>query len=80
MRIALLYHGRLPVEGYGGTGRVVHWLARGLAELGHEVILLAAPGSRVPEARLVPVVDFKGRRAPALEPEAATQESGGHEE
>jgi glycosyltransferase involved in cell wall biosynthesis len=55
MRIALLYHGRLPVEGYGGTGRVVHWLARGLAELGHEVILLAAPGSRVPEARLVPV-------------------------
>ena len=55
MRIALLYHGRLPVEGYGGTGRVVHWLARGLAELGHEVSLLAAPGSRVPEARLVPV-------------------------
>ena len=55
MRIALLYHGRLPVEGYGGTGRVVHWLARGLAELGHDVILLAAPGSRVPEARLVPV-------------------------
>lgn len=55
MRIALLYHGRLPVEGYGGTGRVVHWLARGLAELGHEIILLAAPGSRVPEARLVPV-------------------------
>lgn len=34
----------------------------------------------VREARLVPVVDFKGRRAPALEPEAATQESGGHEE
>jgi glycosyltransferase involved in cell wall biosynthesis len=55
MRVALLYHGHLPVEGYGGTGRVVHWLARGLAELGHEVILLAAPGSRVPEARLVPV-------------------------
>ena len=55
MRIALLYHGRLPVEGYGGTGRVVHWLARGLAQLGHEVTLLAAPGSQVPETRLVPV-------------------------
>lgn len=55
MRIALLYHGRLPVRGYGGTGRVVHWLARGLAALGHEVTLLAAPGSVVPEARLVPV-------------------------
>lgn len=55
MRIALLYHGRLPVERYGGTERVVVWLARGLAELGHEVVLLAGPGSRVPEARLVPV-------------------------
>lgn len=55
MRIALLYHGRLPVQGYGGTGRVVHWLARGLSELGHEVVLLAGPGSEVPEARLIPV-------------------------
>ena len=55
MRIALLYHGRLPVTGYGGTERVVVWLARGLAELGHEVVLLAGPGSLVPEARLVPV-------------------------
>jgi glycosyltransferase involved in cell wall biosynthesis len=55
MKVALLYHGRLPVERYGGTPRVVTWLARGLAELGHEVTLLAAPGSRVPEARLVPV-------------------------
>jgi glycosyltransferase involved in cell wall biosynthesis len=55
MRVALLFHGRLPVERYGGTERVVVWLARGLAELGHEVVLLAAPGSQVREARLVPV-------------------------
>jgi len=34
---------------------VVVWLVRGLAELGHEVVLLAAPGSQVREARLVPV-------------------------
>jgi len=59
MRIALLYHGAIPVARYGGTGRVVHWLARGLAELGHEVTLLAAPGSRVPEARLVPVDPYR---------------------
>jgi glycosyltransferase involved in cell wall biosynthesis len=51
----LLYHGVLPVSGYGGTERVVVWLARGLAELGHQVTLIAGPGSRVPEARLVPV-------------------------
>ncbi len=55
MRVALLYHGRLPAERYGGTERVVVWLARGLAELGHEVVLLAGPGSRVPEARLIAV-------------------------
>lgn len=73
MRIALLYHGRLPVERYGGTERVVVWLTRGLAQLGHEVVLLAGPGSRVPEARLIPVdpkraehVDFDPR--PLLPP------------
>ena len=63
MRIALLYHGALPVARYGGTGRVVHWLARGLAELGHEVTLLAAPGSRVPEARLVPVDPYRAEHS-----------------
>lgn len=62
MRIALLFHGALPVTRYGGTGRVVHWLARGLAERGHEVTLLAAPGSRVPEARLIPVDPDRAER------------------
>jgi glycosyltransferase involved in cell wall biosynthesis len=63
MRVVLLYHGRLPVERYGGTERVVVWLARGLAELGHEVILLAGPGSRVPEARLIAVDPAAAGRA-----------------
>ena len=55
MHIALYTHSRLPVEGYGGTQRVVVWLARGLAELGHRVTLLAPAGSSVPEADLVPL-------------------------
>ncbi|HEX9895360.1 MAG TPA: glycosyltransferase [Gemmatimonadales bacterium] len=55
MKIALMYHARLPVKGYGGTERVVVWLGRGLAELGHEVTLLAAPGSKVPWARHVAI-------------------------
>jgi glycosyltransferase involved in cell wall biosynthesis len=55
MRVTLLHHTRLPVRGYGGTERVVVSLARGLAELGHEVALVAPEGSRVPEARVVPV-------------------------
>jgi glycosyltransferase involved in cell wall biosynthesis len=53
MHIALYFHGRLPVQGYGGTQRVVVWLARGLAQLGHRVTLLAARGSRIPEVALV---------------------------
>lgn len=55
MHIALYTHSRLPVEGYGGTQRVVVWLARGLVKLGHRVTLLAPAGSRVPEAELVPL-------------------------
>ncbi|MEO8293930.1 MAG: glycosyltransferase [Gemmatimonadota bacterium] len=60
MRVALYFHDKLPVKGYGGTQRVVVWLARGLAQLGHEVTLIAGQGSRVAEARLVPV-DLKAR-------------------
>ncbi len=55
MRIALVHHSRLPVRGYGGTERVVVALIRGLALLGHEVILIAPPGTKVPEAGLVAV-------------------------
>lgn len=53
MHVALYHHGRLPARGYGGTERVVVWLARGLAEAGHRVTLLAGPGSALPEARVV---------------------------
>ncbi len=53
MHVALIHHRRLPVDGYGGTERVVVWLARGLAELGHTVTVLAPAGSRVPEARVI---------------------------
>jgi glycosyltransferase involved in cell wall biosynthesis len=53
MHIALYTHSRVPVRGYGGTQRVVVWLARGLMELGHRVTLLAPTGSRVPGAHFV---------------------------
>ncbi len=55
MRIALYTHSRLPTPKYGGTERVVVWLARGLAELGHEVVLLAGAGSVLKEARVIPL-------------------------
>ena len=62
MHVALFFWGRLPVVDYGGTQRMVVCLARGLAEAGHRVSLLAAPGSQVPEATLVPVDPVEARR------------------
>lgn len=62
MHIALYSHSRLPVRGYGGTQRVVVWLARGLVQLGHRVTLVARAGSRVPEAELVQLDPAQIRR------------------
>ena len=53
MHIVVASHHRLPVQGYGGTQRVVVALVRGLAALGHQVTLLAQPGTRVPDAAKV---------------------------
>lgn len=51
MRIVQLHHSRLPVTGYGGAQRIVVWLAYGLAELGHDVTVVAAPGTALPGLR-----------------------------
>ena len=62
MHIALYFWDRLPVPDYGGTQRIVVYLARGLAAAGHRVTLLAGAGSSVPEATLVPVDLGRARR------------------
>jgi glycosyltransferase involved in cell wall biosynthesis len=66
MHIALFFWDRLPVLNYGGTQRMVVYLARGLAAAGHRVTLLAGPGSDVPEATLVPV-DLAAARTPEFD-------------
>jgi glycosyltransferase involved in cell wall biosynthesis len=53
MHVALIMNARLPVRGYGGTERVVTWLARGLVDLGHRVTLVASRGTRMREATVV---------------------------
>jgi glycosyltransferase involved in cell wall biosynthesis len=53
MHVAVFSHYRLPVTKYGGTERVVVALVRALAVLGHRVTLVAAPGTRVPEATVI---------------------------
>jgi glycosyltransferase involved in cell wall biosynthesis len=53
--VALYYPAVLPVRDYGGTERVVVWLARGLVALGCRVTVLALPGSRLAEAECIAV-------------------------
>jgi glycosyltransferase involved in cell wall biosynthesis len=49
LRIGLYFDGPLPVRKYGGTERVIVWLARGLRELGHEPTILARDGTQLSE-------------------------------
>jgi hypothetical protein len=53
MHVAVFSHYRLPVIKYGGTERVVVAQVRALAALGHRVTLVAAPGTRIPEATVI---------------------------
>lgn len=55
MHVVVAFNQPLPATGYGGPQRVVVALVRGLAARGHRVTLLAPPGSRVPEAKVVEV-------------------------
>lgn len=48
MRVGLYFDGTLPVRKYGGTERVIVWLARGLREIGIDVVILARPGTSLP--------------------------------
>jgi len=48
MRIAQIVAGTVPCVGYGGTERQAEWLATELARQGHDVTLVARPGSTNP--------------------------------
>src|SRR4029453_10424109 len=58
LRVALLAPPwiRVPPPGYGGIELVVGYLAEGLVRRGHEVTLLAPPGTRSP-ARVRSLLD-----------------------
>lgn len=55
MIIAQIIKSRVPPVGYGGTERLICWLSRALLKLGHRVVLLAAPGSKLAGAELVEI-------------------------
>ncbi len=75
MHVAIFHPARLPVTRYGGTERVVVWLATTLIRLGINVTLIAGRGSHVPGPRLVEIDIRKGNRhdfdlTPFLPPDA----------
>lgn len=55
LHICLVERGVLPVNAYGGTERVVWYLARELSRAGHRVTLLAGRGSVCDFARVLPL-------------------------
>jgi glycosyltransferase involved in cell wall biosynthesis len=67
MHVVVATHHRLPVEGYGGTQRVVVALVRGLAALGHQVTLIAQPGTKVAEASKIVDVLPRKLKDPAVD-------------
>lgn len=58
-RVGLIHHAKFPIDKYGGTERVVWWLAHGLAEEGILVTLVGAPGTQCSFADVIES-DFKG--------------------
>lgn len=49
MKIVFLHSGVLPVLGYGGIERILFWHMVELARLGHQVVLIGHPKSKVSE-------------------------------
>jgi glycosyltransferase involved in cell wall biosynthesis len=48
MKIVIFHPVVLPVQHYGGTERVLMWLVDALKDMGHQVSVFAAQGSRMP--------------------------------
>jgi glycosyltransferase involved in cell wall biosynthesis len=55
MRILHFYPALFPIKMYGGTPRVVQWLMKEQVKMGHQVFLMALPGSRIDGVEVVEV-------------------------
>ncbi len=65
MKVALIHDVQLPVQAYGGTERVIWWLAKGLHQLGIQVTLVCRKDSQCPFAGIFPA-DFSKPIEPQL--------------
>jgi len=54
MNILIQHNAILPISQYGGTERIVWWLGKYLAQMGHRVSFLVKAGSICPFAEVIP--------------------------
>lgn len=61
MKIIFEHQGILPVKKYGGTERIIYWLMKELAIMGHKVFLIGNPKSKLADINvtLIPCKDKK---------------------
>ncbi len=59
MKIVFFHNQPLPVNGYGGTERILFWHMRELIKKGHNVVLVGHPDSKVSEygIELIPIIN-----------------------
>ncbi|QGG79090.1 glycosyltransferase [Litorivicinus lipolyticus] len=67
MKVCLVSNHTHPVKLYGGTERVVEWLAEKLSLFGHHVVLVAQPGSDLPGIEVRHATDSKTAQALTLD-------------
>ncbi len=57
MHIVLACPSKIPAVHYGGTERIVQWLAQSFSRQGHKVSLIALPGSQLPGLTCIPATN-----------------------
>src|SRR4051794_31762764 len=71
MHVVIYHEAIIPPQKYGGTERIVDWLAKALVTLGHRVTLIAKPGSHIPGVELIPFDRKKNESWEELIPHSA---------
>ncbi|MES2772594.1 MAG: glycosyltransferase [Bacteroidota bacterium] len=64
MHIVIAHDAVLPALKYGGTERVVWWLAKALTGMGHKITLMAKPGTVCPFADVIIMGDEPEKQVP----------------
>lgn len=59
MHIVLVNESKIPALQYGGTERIVQWLAQSFVARGHRVTLIALPGSKLDGVTCISAVNAK---------------------